>query len=84
MAKKAAKKRRVRVIRVRRRHRLLSPKHRDYQVWAHDFDAALHGLLRNPGILTIPPMEVALRCSEIADAIRSVQAPRRPKGYDSW
>lgn len=60
------------------------PEYRDYDTWSHDFDTALHGILRNPAHSKDTPDEIAERAASIADAIRKVQAPRRPKGYDRW
>ena len=69
---------------IRRRHVPRKLEYRDYDTWSRDFDTALHGILRNPAHSKDTPDEIAERAASIADAIRKVQAPRRPKGYDRW
>ena len=83
VAIKKKAKRRVIVLHRRRRSRF-TPAQQDYQTWSHDFDTCLHGILESPTQADYTPQQLAQRCADIADAIRKVQEPRRPKGWTRW
>jgi hypothetical protein len=86
MAAAKKKKRRVlgRVRVYRRRHAPMTSEERRYRVWSHDFDAVIHGLVRNQAALKLTPAQLVARAAQTANEMQKVQDASRPPGVEPW
>ena len=60
-----------------------SPEERRWHMWDHDFDAAMHGLVQNPAVVTMTPHQVVQFAAGIADAMSVEQDKRNPDRFES-
>ena len=67
-----------------RRMRRFNPNERRWRMWDHDFDTMIHGLARNPGVISMKPEQVVKFAAECADAMSATQDARNPKRFESY